>query len=274
MKKRIISGLIIAAIIIAIAVLGWFFSITYSVVTALLGAVCVYELLFNTGFCKNMPIVLIGSAFAAISPFIKEDLIFIDYSDVIAVFVVAVIIVSLISFKKTFPTTMGLAIALPLLVSLSFRSIVLMSVKPFNGLLNLVLLLCYTVVPDIGAYFAGIFFGKTKMSPNISPKKTFEGLLGGMVSGIIIVLAACLLFKLVFKFYYLKTVLIVLTTPIFVFLGVLGDLSASYIKRGAGIKDFGDTIPGHGGIMDRLDSILLVAPVLYIFDNIVTLAGM
>lgn len=274
MKTRIISGTVIGAIIVAIMALGWYFSITYSIVMSILGAVCIVELFQSTGFVKSTPLIIAGSAFAIISPFVHQYALDFDYSYCIYIFIAAVVIISLFDNKRIYPTTMSYAIAVPIMVACCTRSIVLMAAEQLTGIFHLALLICYTVLADVGAYFIGSYFGKHKMSPTISPKKTYEGLLGGMVVSIIAVLAVCLLFKTAFGYPSLKVVLTVLTTPIFVLFGVVGDLAASYIKRNAAIKDFGDTIPGHGGIVDRIDSMLIVAPVFYVFNEIFNLAGM
>lgn len=273
MKTRIISGILIALVIIAIISAGFFYSIVFSVAAALLGAVCVFELLYNTGYCKNDPLIYTAALFAVLSPFINKDLINIEYTYLVSLFVVAVITITLIKHKDITPINMFSAIALPIMVAYSFRSIVLLSTQSLSGIYNLALLLCFTVFADIGAYFVGVFFGKHKMSPNISPKKTYEGLVGGLVVGTIFTIIVTLLFRYVFKLVFLKTTLIIIIAPLFILFGVMGDLIASYIKRGANIKDFGDTIPGHGGIMDRFDSMLIVSPALYIFDSLVNISG-
>jgi len=273
MKTRIISGTVIGAVLVAVLFLGFYHTITYSVVAALLGAVCVFELFHNTGFVKNTPLIILGAIFAMVSPFINEKALNFDYFYAVAIFAVVAVIISLMFHKQVYPTTMTYAIAIPIVISCCLRSIVLLTIESINGLFHLLLLICYTVFADIGAYFIGVFFGKHKMAPVNSPKKTYEGLIGGMVTSIIGVLAVCLIFKTAFKMWTMKVLLTVLTTPIFVLLGVVGDLSASYIKRYAAIKDYGDTIPGHGGIMDRIDSMLLVAPIFYVFNEIFVLSG-
>lgn len=272
MKTRIISGVIIGVVILGTVLLGSVNSITYSIVLSLIGAVCVFELFQNTGFVKSIPLMVLGALFAMVSPFITPKALDCEYSYVIYVFIAAVVIVSLIDHKRIYPTTMAYAIAIPILISGCCRSIVFLASKDITGLFYLALLLCYTVFADIGAYFIGVYFGKHKMAPNISPKKTYEGLVGGMLSSIITVMITCLIFKFTYA-PLLNVWATVLTTPIFVMLGVVGDLAASYIKRFAAIKDFGDTIPGHGGIVDRIDSMLIVAPMLYVFNEIINLSG-
>ena len=114
---------------------------------------------------------------------------------------------------------------------------------------------------DTGAYFAGRFFGKHKMAPVISPKKTVEGLVGGVIAAILGVVIYCLILKGSFGFRVNWAYV-----PVYGILGslgaVFGDLCFSVIKRHTGIKDYGNLIPGHGGIFDRFDSMVVVAPLV------------
>ena len=114
---------------------------------------------------------------------------------------------------------------------------------------------------DTCAYFVGYAFGKHKLIPKVSPKKTIEGSIGGILGSTLICLA--------FGYYFnidLKVIVIL------GFLGSIvaqvGDLFASSIKRYVGIKDYGKLIPGHGGILDRFDSVILVAPFVYSIINL------
>ena len=114
-------------------------------------------------------------------------------------------------------------------------------------------------ISDSGAYFVGIFFGKHKLAPSISPKKTVEGLFGGVAAAIF----GLMIFGLVLSlgFHQRVNFLIAIVYGILgAMASVLGDLTFSVIKRQTGIKDYGNLIPGHGGILDRLDSMTIVAP--------------
>ena len=124
------------------------------------------------------------------------------------------------------------------------------------------------MITDIFAYFAGVTLGKTKIIPHISPKKTVEGSIGGAIG--------CMLTMILYGVVIMNRAG---TEPIplvhFAILGFLcgvvsqlGDWAASSIKRTTGIKDFGKVIPGHGGIMDRADSVLFVAPLIYIYVSL------
>jgi phosphatidate cytidylyltransferase len=113
---------------------------------------------------------------------------------------------------------------------------------------------------DIGAYFAGRALGKHKLAPAISPGKTVEGLIGGLVAASGAAALATWLFFPALPFKASIPLAIVLAA-----VGVLGDLAESAMKRGAGAKDAASILPGHGGFLDRLDSLLFGAPILYYF---------
>lgn len=112
---------------------------------------------------------------------------------------------------------------------------------------------------DSGAYFAGVYLGKHKLAPTISPKKTVEGLFGGIAGAILGMMIFGLVLSLGFglRVNYLIAILYGILGSL---ASVLGDLTFSVIKRQAGIKDYGNLIPGHGGILDRFDSMTIVAP--------------
>ncbi len=117
---------------------------------------------------------------------------------------------------------------------------------------------------DTFAYFIGRIFGKHKLAPTISPKKTIEGSIGGVCGSVLI--------SVIFYYYFnLQALSSVYVFIIFVFittiLSQLGDLIASKIKRTFKIKDFGFIMPGHGGMLDRFDSVLIIIPIIYLFIN-------
>ena len=112
-------------------------------------------------------------------------------------------------------------------------------------------------VADIGAYFAGKKFGKNKLAPNISPGKTKEGLLGAVITTTLYTLAASFYFDLDRD----RAIMLVMLSVIVTFISVTGDLYISFLKREAGLKDSGNILPGHGGMLDRVDSVLAAMPV-------------
>lgn len=122
----------------------------------------------------------------------------------------------------------------------------------------LLFLTTITAASDTGAYFTGMSLGRHKLCPSISPKKTVEGFVGGMLCGTgFALLVAVFLFNDVNMLRFAAAALFLAA------LGVVGDLIESLVKRSMGVKDSGTILPGHGGILDRADSLLLTAPVLY-----------
>ena len=127
-----------------------------------------------------------------------------------------------------------------------------------DGPWRIVAFIVATVASDTGGYIAGVFFGKHPMAPTISPKKSWEGLVGSLVLGIA---AAVAVIMIALDGPWYAGVALGVVGVVF---GTLGDLLESLIKRDLGIKDMGDLLPGHGGIMDRLDSLIAVAPIAWL----------
>lgn len=118
---------------------------------------------------------------------------------------------------------------------------------------------------DTFALFGGMAFGKHKLAPTVSPKKTIEGSISGTIVTVGIGIGAFFLFEKYMLVNLVEYVIIVLVCTI---VSQIGDLSASYLKREAGIKDFGNLIPGHGGMMDRIDSLMMSIPAAYVLTEL------
>jgi len=113
---------------------------------------------------------------------------------------------------------------------------------------------------DAGAYYVGRAFGKRKLAPSISPGKTWEGVVGGVVAALAMAALAHFWFFRELPLKYILPLAVIMMV-----VGILGDLAESALKRGAGAKDAANLLPGHGGILDRLDSLLFNAPLIYYF---------
>uniref|UniRef100_UPI000C833242 phosphatidate cytidylyltransferase n=1 Tax=Vibrio splendidus TaxID=29497 RepID=UPI000C833242 len=130
-------------------------------------------------------------------------------------------------------------------------------VDPYHGA-KLVMFVCLLVwAADSGAYFSGKSFGKRKMAPAVSPNKTIEGLIGGIITAVII----AWIFADLFDIQFSSPLHMIVITLVTVVISVLGDLVESMFKRVSGVKDSSNLIPGHGGILDRIDSLTAAFPV-------------
>jgi len=149
------------------------------------------------------------------------------------------------------------AIAAPVYLGLPLGA--LAAVRVAAGREAVLLLLAVIVISDSAQYYTGRAFGSRPLSPEISPKKTTEGAIGGVVFGTIALAAG--------GYYLFHTTmwLLLLVGAAISLLGIVGDLFESLLKRSAGVKDSSNLIPGHGGVLDRIDSWLFAAPVYYVF---------
>ena len=134
----------------------------------------------------------------------------------------------------------------------------IVAVRTLAGREALLLLIVAIVVSDSAQYYTGRAFGRTPLAPSISPKKTREGAIGGILIG-----TAALGWGASFLFPRVHPVFLILWSATIIGLGIIGDLFESLLKRSAGVKDSSALIPGHGGILDRIDSWLFAAPVYY-----------
>jgi phosphatidate cytidylyltransferase len=122
----------------------------------------------------------------------------------------------------------------------------------------ILVLTAITAGSDSGAYYSGRRFGRRKLCPAVSPKKTVEGAVGGMIAGVILAIIMALVLRLQVSWLFLAPAAILLTG-----VGIIGDLTESIIKRATSTKDSGTLLGGHGGVLDRVDSLLFAGPVLY-----------
>lgn len=134
----------------------------------------------------------------------------------------------------------------------------------------IVLTLAVPWMADSGAYFAGRFLGKHKLCEAISPKKTIEGAVGGLICGFLSSFLIGFIFTWIYKdvtINFIPLIIIGLINPV---ISIFGDLTFSIIKRSCNVKDYGSIMPGHGGMLDRFDSIILCAPLVFLVSQFAT----
>ncbi len=182
-------------------------------------------------------------------------------------FVFTLFMIMLVQHKRIGLEHISMCGASSVLMPASLSCMALLRYEVEDGMLGifLILFLMFSAwFGDSGAYFVGTFLGKHKLCPEISPKKTVEGLVGGVITVGVVVFIECFIYNTFFAtdvhFNYAVMIPLGMTACL---AGVLGDLSASVVKRKYDVKDFGNIMPGHGGMLDRFDSILFVAPFVY-----------
>ncbi len=293
MKKRIIGGVVALAIILPSILLGdWFFfalslvitfiamfeivdcgkrqySIWLYIIAILLGFLCVYWPVFKALFTGDFDS---GSWHI----YLYFDKIYIS----LAIVLIGIILLFLMVILKENFTVRDACFLFTfiLIIALGIQSIIYIRFIPISHAVNpqydilanlksstlFIYVAIGTFFTDIGAYFIGVFFGKRKINERISPKKTYEGFIGGLIISAIVsstfglVLSAVGLPMLEGIFDIDHWWNIVCLSLIMPFVATLGDFVFSSIKRSYQIKDFGNVIPGHGGILDRLDSLIFV----------------
>ncbi len=274
MKTRIITALV--GLLILALVFFTFDTIIFNLCAATVALIATHEVFNAVGFTKKeWPIFVAQIPYAL--------LIFCAGSGDLSIFIIPATVILLLFYgiylvarngTVSFQKTSGL-VFFSIMVFMCFYSIVFlkyrfpMEVYEYDAIFFILLTFSFGWISDSCAYFAGRAFGKHKLCPNISPHKTIEGAIGGVLGAII--------FAVLFTYGYINLagrheafsndevivsiyVLVAILALFASVLGIYGDLFASVVKRQCGIKDYGTIFPGHGGILDRFDSVMFIAP--------------
>ena len=256
MKKRIISAIIMLIIVVPILILG---NIPFMVFTVLIGEMALYELL---RLRKRLPLIVKIISYILTAIFILKDLIKINI-DLLLIIMLLIYLGMLVfynknkfNYKESF-----LLIGIVTFIGLTFSNFITIR---NSSLYIFIYLLLISILSDTFAYLIGRKFGKRKLAPAISPNKTIEGLIGGVIMG---TLLSSIYYILVIK--NISIPFCVIITLFLSLIGEFGDLIKSTIKRYEDIKDFSNLIPGHGGIIDRLDSIMFITLIYTVILNFI-----
>ena len=281
MKQRVITAVVLLALL---AVVVWqIYTPLFVIVIAFFSAVAANEIM-KCAKVSNKFILCTGTAFAFCVPFfasahILEPLVSTPQWALVInkvpniVFVIVLTLAFFLAMLKEYSHTKFEDVAVSFIASVvvpyGFSIFVrLRDIDGYKTQIGVYLIffgLISALGTDTGAQLGGMAFGKHKMSPNISPKKTVEGAVCGVITGFALNLIAMLLYNRFADSPLTQTQAIVFmcVEPLIGVMSMMGDLSASVLKRNFGVKDFGKIFPGHGGVMDRFDSSLFTLPLTY-----------
>ncbi|MBO5409133.1 MAG: phosphatidate cytidylyltransferase [Clostridia bacterium] len=260
MLARVISGVIAAAVLIVVLCCDvWVIGIC----AAVLSVWCLLEAFGVFSYHKNPAFLFVGLVACAASPFLSRW----DFSQMTGLLFLSLIVLAGVMVavpQKVNVTDVARVMFLSLMIPVSLNLLVqIRSVFEF-GIFYIWLPFIGAFMSDIGAFFVGRSVGGPKLCEALSPKKTISGSIGGLIGSVV----GFFLYSLVLKFGFQISV-----SPIWFYglallcsvTGQLGDLTMSALKRQANVKDFGNVMPGHGGMLDRLDSVIFAGPMVYIF---------
>lgn len=259
MKTRIVAGVILASLLfLVVLVLPKSLA---AVIMGILQAIASYELLYRTRLVTKPRLIIYSCGMAFLIA------IWSYYEAIHAYFVLLMLGYFLLMFSEMLMDhvkirfeTLSKCFVGGLVVPYLMSSVVRI-LATNTGRYVILIPFLIACICDAGAYFVGVKFGKHKLAPVVSPNKTIEGALGGIASGVVAMLLYTFILDVPLKFdvNYGAAILYGILGCL---VGEMGDLCFSVIKRQTGIKDYGNLIPGHGGVLDRFDSILAVAPLI------------
>ncbi len=259
LKSRILSGIIGAVVLFAVVIAG---TLPLRIAVGIVSVCMLFELFRAISIEKKLALFIPSAVYVAI----VSTALFSHLHNLLSSVLIAILCISfLFDMKNIHITDVGISALFSLLISLFMGCITKIRLMP-DGAWLIWFVFIGAWASDIFAYAAGMLFGKHKLIPHVSPGKTIEGSIGGIVgsAGACFVFALCTASKLQIEPYYFIGMGILSSV-----LGQIGDLVASAIKRQYNIKDYGRIMPGHGGFMDRFDSILFVAPAVLFFLQII-----
>lgn len=270
MKKRIIGALVILTGFFLLIGLSEY--IVYPIGLGILSAMAVYEIfkVFNmqSQLLVAIPAYILSAALPIGAYFTnyyfsgKSYLLIVGAC--ILVYLLYLMGVSVFSKDKTSFSSISETFVILTYVAVSFTSLSMLRYIDKNGLFLVILVFIIAWLCDAFAFFVGSLIGRHKLIPEISPKKTVEGAVGG----VILTAATCLLYGLLLDYFVkdiaVNYIVLLIYGLVLSVVAQLGDLIASLIKRERGVKDYGDLIPGHGGITDRFDSVFPVSSLILV----------
>jgi phosphatidate cytidylyltransferase len=276
MKQRVISGAIL--VVVMLLVFLGIYTPAFGLFFSILSAIASYEIL-RVAKVENKEVLALSITFAFIVPLYIEYGFKVPFTIAILIFIFALLLIMLANHENTRFEQITIAMYSSVFIPFCFSAFILVRdlyrlfptrIDKNHALFLVIIGVSCSWLTDTCAYFVGVKFGKRKMAPIISPKKSVEGAIGGIVGCLVLNMIILYLFNTyVFETSFISYLAFVPISLLLSGASMCGDLIASVIKRNFQAKDYGNLIPGHGGIMDRFDSCLFVMPMLYIVITII-----
>lgn len=274
MLKRILTAIVALPLVI---LLFWLNNtLVMMLAMTLVSVLSVAEVLIATKYFSNKGLTAVCMVFVAALPsFLYFDEIIRFFPMLAGTFLLIMFLIMLYDHENVKFQEISLMAFVAFLVPISLSTVFFLHKKGEYGLFYVILAFLIPWISDAGAYFVGSAIGKHKMAPKISPKKSWEGFFGGIAVAVISVLVVGFGYPWIESMmngsvnFKVNIPLLVIVAVVGSVLGVIGDFSASLLKRQCEVKDFGSILPGHGGMLDRFDSMLFAAPFLYFVFNII-----
>lgn len=270
MKVRILTSIAILAVLVPIVLLSQY--IMYPILLSLLAAIAVFEMLRVCGMEREwfvaVPAYLYALAFPLSSYFVTGERLYAFLLIIFAfIFIYLIYLMAISVFSKGRLTVARVSEVFYTLtyIIVSFTSMsVIRYVDRSVGLYVVILAFVAAWMTDVSAYFVGTFIGKHKLIPDVSPKKTVEGSVGGVFFATVSLPLYGFILDLIIKELSVNYLALVVLGLVLSVISQIGDLIASLIKREHGVKDYSNLLPGHGGVMDRFDSLLPVSTAILV----------
>ena len=281
MFKRVMVAVV--GLPLLILILGWAPSWATMLLLAAMCAIGAWELMHAAAGERGRPLIPLTVTAAALVPVCVYAEVSIENTELTAlpvlpltallgaVLVLALFVVSICRYggERAVPfaaltTAIFAGLVFPLMLSCMLR----LRMVPYIGMLLVFFPLCISFGSDTFAFFAGLLFGKHKLTP-VSPKKTVEGAIGGLIGGVIGMMIMPFVGGMVISDAFMSPTMAVAFGLLGSVVSQIGDLSFSVIKREFGVKDYGNLLPGHGGILDRFDSVTFVAPFVWLLLELI-----
>ncbi len=265
MKQRIITAVIALCVFTPFVIFSdTFMMIIFSGVLSIVG---IGEMLNCIGLLAkpavSIPSFLVGAAAALLTRLMSAEQYIISMFAIYFIYMVIILTAAVFSHGGIGVTDAALSAMMTIYISFGFSSLVLLRDMKNGFCIYLLAIICPWLC-DIFAYFTGVLFGRHKLIPDVSPKKTVEGAIGGTVCGTLLTFLYGLAAARFFVDGSANGLIFLIGGFVMCIISQCGDLIASVIKRHYGIKDYGNVFPGHGGVIDRFDSILPTSAALFL----------